>query len=112
MASVWKDAVLAATVALAVACATTAPRSPAAQSPADEALANRIYVALNADPNYFFRHVDVSVVDGVADLRGYVWTTYAIYRARQIATGVPGVRSVVTSSLELEREGRTNGRSR
>jgi osmotically-inducible protein OsmY len=111
MASVWKDAVLAATVALAVACATTAPQSPAAESP-DAALANRIYIALNADPNYFFRHVDVSVVDGVADLRGYVWTTYAIYRARQIATGVPGVRSVVTSSLELEREGRTNGRSR
>jgi osmotically-inducible protein OsmY len=112
MPAVWKDAVLAATAVLAVACATTAPQSPAPESPAEGALANRIYLALNADPIYFFRHVDVNVVDGVADLSGYVWSTDAIYRARQIAKGVPGVRNVVTSNLVLEREGRTNGVTR
>ncbi|MGO9805004.1 MAG: BON domain-containing protein [Steroidobacteraceae bacterium] len=112
MPAVWKNAVLAATAVLAVACATTAPQSPEPESPSEKALANRIYLALNADPIYFFRHVDVNVVDGVVDLSGYVWSTDAIYRARQIATGVPGVKGVVTNNLELERQGRTNGVSR
>lgn len=75
-------------------------------------LANSLYTALNADPVYFFRHVDVRVVNGVADLSGYVWSTDAIYRARQIARHVPGITRVVTSHLELEREGRGTGVTR
>jgi BON domain len=103
-----------ATLVLAVACATapTSPTAVPAETTGDLATANRIYAALNADPIFFFRHVDVRVDDGVASLSGYVWSTDAIYRARQIAKGVPGVRTVVTSDLELEREGRTNGVTR
>lgn len=109
----YLPSLLAASV-LAAACATTAPKPPAsvAQNGADELLASNVYQALNADPVYFYRHVDVRVDNGVADLSGYVWTTDAIYRARQIARDVPGVRRVVTSRLELEREGRANGLSR
>ena len=103
--------VLAAAAILAAACVTAPPRSPA-QTESDRALADRVYAALNADPTYFYRHVDVRVEDGVADLSGYVWSTNAIYRAREIARQVSGVTRVVTSHLELEREGHANGPAR
>jgi osmotically-inducible protein OsmY len=75
-------------------------------------VADTVYAALVADPTYFYRHVDVRVDNGVTDLSGLVWSTAAIYRARQIARDVPGVRQVVTNRLMLEREGRTNGTAR
>lgn len=110
----WKSgacrAVLAATLALA-ACSTAPPRSPA-QTAGDRAVADGVYAALDADPTYFYRHVDVRVEDGVADLSGYVWSTDALYQARQIARQVSGVTRVVTSHLELEREGHANGPAR
>jgi osmotically-inducible protein OsmY len=110
----WKwgacRAVLAAALAL-TACSTVPPRSPA-QIAGDRAVADSVYAALDADPAYFYRHVDVRVEDGVADLSGYVWSTDAIYRAREITRQVSGVRHVVTSRLELERGGRANGPAR
>jgi BON domain len=105
-------AVAAAVLAAACATAPAPPMALAATPTGDLATANRIYAALSADPIYFFRHVDVRVEDGVASLSGYVWSTDALYRARQIAKGVPGVRSVQTNDLELEREGRDNGVTR
>jgi osmotically-inducible protein OsmY len=78
----------------------------------DEVLANIVYTQLNADPTYYFRHVDVRVDDGVADLSGYVWSTDAIYAARKIASNVPGVTGVRTSQLQLERNGRDNSVTR
>jgi osmotically-inducible protein OsmY len=104
------SAVLVAAV-LTGACSSTASQ-PTVPSRADEVLAANIHAALNADPVYFFRHVDVTVEDGVADLSGYVWSTDAIYRARTIARAVSGVRRVVTSHLELERNGLRNDRGR
>jgi osmotically-inducible protein OsmY len=114
-----------AAMALAAACAHTPATSPApavermpapanASSAAggDEVAAARLTVALNDDPVYFFRHVYVHVDDGVADLSGYVWSSDAIYRARRIALEVPGVRQVVTSHLELERNGFSYGPAR
>jgi osmotically-inducible protein OsmY len=94
------------------ASAASAASPALTPSGADERLATTVYQALNADPVYFYRHVDVRVDDGVADLSGYVWTTDAIYRARQIARSVPGVRRVVTSQLQLERNGPANGVTR
>jgi hypothetical protein len=104
--------VMAVVATLAVSCAATPP--PASmprgavsalveQGDADQRLADAVYSALNADPIYFYRHVDVSVADGVADLSGYVWSTDAIYRARKIARGVSGITGVATTHLELER---------
>jgi osmotically-inducible protein OsmY len=66
--------------------------------------AEQVYDALNADPTYYFRHVDVQVQLGVVTLSGYVWSAPAIYRAEKIAAGVPGVTRVV-DQMELERNG-------
>lgn len=82
-------------------CTTLAPRTPL-ESQADRALADRIYSELNADPLYYYRHVDVHVDGGVALLSGYIWSVDALNRAKQIAAGVPGVYSVV-DQMELER---------
>ena len=98
-------------IVLVSACSTTPPRS-AEQIRADESIAEHVYAALDADPVYFYRHVDVRVDDGVTDLSGYVWSTDAIYRARQIARAVPGVKRVVTNNLELERAGLNRGHGR
>jgi osmotically-inducible protein OsmY len=102
-------AAVLAWVTLIAGCSTSAPKSPE-QAQADEVAAQRIYEALNADPTYYFRHVDVRVDGGVAELRGYIWGTQALYRAKEIAAGVPGVRRVV-NDMELEREGSQGGAS-
>jgi hypothetical protein len=86
---------------LVAACASVPGRSPA-QARADAVTADRVYLALNSDPVYFFRHVDVSVDDGVARLSGVVWTTEALFAAQRIARDVPGVTRVV-NRMELER---------
>jgi hypothetical protein len=91
---------------------TEAERAIAFQHATEEVVANYIYTQLNADPVYYYRHVNVSVDEGVATLTGYIWDTQAIYRARQIAGAVPGVTRVVTSGLELERNGRNTGPAR
>lgn len=101
-------AVLAAiTAALAVACSSSPPKSPE-QERADAATAARVAAALDANPIYYLRDVEVSVDNGVALLTGYVWTTDALYHAQQIARGVPGV-SGVRSEMELERQGNRGG---
>ncbi|HSY44826.1 MAG TPA: BON domain-containing protein [Steroidobacteraceae bacterium] len=99
-------AILASSAALS-ACAGVPARS-AAQLQADATTANGVYVALNDDPIYFFRHVEVSVDNGAVHLSGLVWTADAIYRAQQIALSVPGATRVV-NHLELERASRTGG---
>ena len=113
----WTPALIAAAT-LTVSCAT-APPAPSVPSGAqsaryeqgatDEVLSNAVYSALNSDPMYYFRHVDVHVDEGVAHLSGYVWSTDAIYRARKIASNVPGVTAVRTNQLELERNDRSSG---
>jgi osmotically-inducible protein OsmY len=93
--------------ALAASCASSPPRSPA-QVHADEATATRIYAALERDPVYYFRDVEVGVDDGVAHLSGYVWTTAALYRAQRITRNVPGV-TAVKDELQLERAAQRGG---
>jgi len=109
-------------VTLTVSCATTPPASPeqaavdqaatAERRAAEDAVANYIYLQLNADPVYYYRHVDVHVDNGVAILSGYVWDTQALYQARKIAGQVPGITRVVSTNLELERNGRNTGPAR
>ena len=100
-------AVLVASAAVVLACSSAPPKSPE-QERADAATAERVYAALEANPIYYFRDVEVSVDYGVARLSGYVWTTDALYRAQQIARRVPGVTSV-QDSMELERQGNRGG---
>ena len=116
----WTPALIAVAT-LTVAC-SSAPQKPSVPSATealrsevgatDDILANAVYTQLNADPIYYFRHVDVRVDNGVADLSGFVWSTDAIYRARKIATDVPGVTGVITSQLQLERNGRDTSPAR
>jgi osmotically-inducible protein OsmY len=88
-------------------CSSLPDRSPA-QIAADAATAGRVYAALDDDPIYFFRHVDVTVDDGVARLSGIVWTTDALFQAQKIARAVPGV-TAVDDELELARAARRGG---
>jgi osmotically-inducible protein OsmY len=67
-----------------------------------------VYAALEANPIYYFRDVDVQVDYGVARLSGYVWTTDALYHAQQIARRVPGV-AAVRDEMELERQANRGG---
>ena len=89
------------------ACASAPPKSPE-QERADAATAERVYAALDQNPIYYLRDVDVSVDNGVAELSGYVWTTDALYRAKEIARRVPGVIAV-QNKMQLEREGNRGG---
>jgi osmotically-inducible protein OsmY len=111
-----------AVATLVTACATPPPPAPmstptaqaaiAQQRAAEDAVASYITAQLNADPMHYYRHVNVRVDRGTAILTGYVWDTPAIYRARQIASAVPGVTRVVTSGLELEINGPNHGPAR
>ena len=91
------------TVLLTVACATAPPKT-AAQTNADRVLALRVQNALDGDPTYFFKHVDVQADNGRVSLSGYVWSAAAIRRAEHVAGQVPGVMSVA-DELALERDG-------
>ena len=73
-----------------------------AAATSDEALTKAVQSALNADTQHFFRHVNVRVDNGVATLSGFVHSSSSIYRARTIASNVPGVTSVRTNGLTLE----------
>ena len=89
---------------LAASCASAPPPSgPTTQ--ADQAVASQVSAALNADPLYFYRHVNVRVDGGVAYLSGYVASADAIYHAREVALKVPGITKVVTNHLQLDRNG-------
>jgi osmotically-inducible protein OsmY len=107
-----RTAALLAACTLIGSCATAPPQTSLPADTGSAVLANLIYAKLNADPVYYFRHVDVSVDHGIARLSGYVWSTDAIYGARRIAQSVPGITTVLTTELELERNGRSNGVSR
>ena len=94
-------------LAVAVTGCALQPKS-AQQMAADEALAARVYSALQADEFYYYRHVNVEVDNGVAQLSGYVWTTDAMHRAKKLAGSVPGIVGVI-NQMELERNGDRGG---
>jgi osmotically-inducible protein OsmY len=89
---------------LGTARAATPVATAVAVAQNDAATAQQVYAALNADPTYFYRHVDVHVEHGIVTLGGYVWSTPALYHAKEIAAEVPGVTRVI-DEMELERDG-------
>jgi osmotically-inducible protein OsmY len=100
-------AALAASALLGAACSSPPPKSRERER-AGAATAERVYAALDANSIYYFHDVEVEVDDGVAFLRGYVWTTDELYHAQQIARTVPGVTGV-RNEMELERQGNRTG---
>ena len=86
---------------LAAACAADPPTS-SQQRQSDIRAMNEFYSRLASDQNFYHPHVTIRVENGVAHLSGYVWNTQALYRAKEVATSVPGVIAVM-DNLELER---------
>ena len=79
----------------------TSPVLPETVIQADRITTELVCDALAGDPIHYFRHVDVSVRDGVATLSGYVWEPQEIYHAREITARVRGVVRV-NNQMELE----------
>lgn len=75
-----------------------------ANSPQDAAVADRVSAALQNDPHHFYRHVTVSVTNGVVRLGGLTYSNDAIERAKEIARKTPGVTGV-EDTMQLERQG-------
>ncbi len=96
--------------AMVLAAPVTVPATSHVPMYSDAHSAAVVSAALRADPDYYFRHVSVSVHDGVARLSGYVWSTDALYRAEAIARDTPGVTGVV-DKMELERNGTSGSNS-
>jgi osmotically-inducible protein OsmY len=108
-------AALVACSVLALASAAALAQSQSADAPAtranssqDAAVADRVSAALNAEPHHFYRHVTVSVTNGVVRLGGLAGSTGAIAAAERIARNTEGV-SRVENQVQLEREGNTPG---
>jgi len=82
------------------------PDAPAtlANSPQDAAIADRVSAALNAEPHHFYRHVTVSVTNGVVRLGGLADSSDAIASAEKIARNTAGV-SRVENQVQLDRQG-------
>ncbi|MGN6453911.1 MAG: BON domain-containing protein [Steroidobacteraceae bacterium] len=73
-------------------------------SPSDARATQEVNARLSADPKHFFRHVQVSVHDGVAELSGFVGSSDAIYKAEELAKQAPGVTRV-DNRMRVERNG-------
>jgi hyperosmotically inducible protein len=78
------------------------------RSPADRAMADRVYDALKADPMNYYRHVTVRADHGVITLGGFVTDDSSQAKAKKIAQGVQGVTKVV-DQMELQPKGRSGG---
>jgi len=88
---------------LAAACAVDPPRT-IEQQQSDMNAMKEFYSRLDSDQNHYYPHVTIRVENGVAHLSGYVWNAQALYHAKDVASGVPGITSV-KDTLELERDG-------
>jgi osmotically-inducible protein OsmY len=87
------------------ACTTTPPKTEAERA-ADEATAQRVEAALEADPTLYARHIDVRVDGGVVHLEGFVWSTQDLLLAQNDAASVPGVTNVIPE-MDLMRNGKS-----
>jgi osmotically-inducible protein OsmY len=86
-----------------LACEHTAPRTDA-QKQADQAIAERVDNALQADRLLYAKHIVVHAENGVVRLTGYVWESPDLIEAQRVAAATEGVTGVV-NDLELQRNG-------
>lgn len=89
-----------------VACAT-GPRKTEAEQQADQATAQRVQQALDADRTLYDRHILIRADNGVVRLSGFVWDQPDLVEAERVAGSVQGVSRVV-NALELQRNGIDN----
>jgi len=88
---------------LAAACAADPPRT-LEQQQSDMKAMQEYYSRLKSERDYYYPHVTIRVENGVAHLGGYVWNDQALYHAKEVASTVPGITSVV-DNLELDVDG-------
>ena len=98
------SAVTCVAAAMLVAACAADPPATSQQRQSDIRAMNEFYSKLASDQDFYYPHVQIRVENGIAHLSGYVWNTQALYRAKEVATRVPGITEVV-DNLELEREG-------
>src|ERR1700752_1239983 len=77
----------------AAACVSSPKTQP--ELAADNATADRVRAAFDADAMLFARHITVRADNGVVTLGGYAWTPEELQAARRDARRVPGVAKVV-----------------
>ncbi len=102
--SMARTLVWIALVASMASCAALPPRTDA-EIAADNSLELAVTHQLNASPNLYARHIDVSVYKGVVHLGGYVFENNDLFTAAQVAASVPGVVSV-KNQVQVEVFGR------
>ena len=96
---------LSAAAVVVVACGAAACASSPKTQPelaADNATADRVRAAFDADDTLFARHITVRADNGVVTLGGYAWTPEELQAARRDAQRVPGVAKVV-DRIEVDR---------
>ena len=100
-------AALAAACVCSVAACASGPPKTASEQAADNAMVERVELALANDKELYARHIIVRADGGVVRLSGFVWDPPDIVAAERIAGGVQGVTRVV-NALELQRNGIDN----
>ena len=98
------SAVTCTSVAILVAACAADPPRTLEQQQSDMNAMKEFYTRLESERDDYYPHVAIRVENGVAHLSGYVWNEQALYRAKDVASGVPGITSVV-DTLELDVDG-------
>src|SRR5579864_2281487 len=90
--------VMRVTAAAAILCGAAAcvmgPHKTDEERHADQALAERVQAALDADHQLYARHITVRADGGVVLLTAYVWETPDLEEASSTAEAVAGVTKV------------------
>jgi osmotically-inducible protein OsmY len=89
-----RAAVVCAAV-IGMSSCSTADRRTADEKAADQSLVDRVQVALQADPDIYADHIDISSRRGVVWLTGWVTSAQESAAAERDTQAVPGVKRVV-----------------
>jgi hypothetical protein len=71
---------------------------------ADEKMKKQVEEALHSDPFFYDEHVTVTIVNGVATLRGMVFDDWDMRQAIRISRRIAGVKRVI-NDLDIETGG-------
>ena len=85
---------VAAALSAAAACSTARDTRTAEERAQDHAIVERVRAALDADPEVYAAHIDVSAKCGVVSLSGWVMSDPESREAKLASTSVPGVQRV------------------
>lgn len=94
-ANLVKTMLVALAIGVALpACSAVEGRQTPGQYVDDATIATKVRADIVADPNIKMRQIDVSVMDKIVQLSGFVDTSAEKTRAGEVARKVDGVKSV------------------